>query len=133
MQGPVKSWLNEHAENIEALPIKPAQIAELIALTESGKLNFTIASQQLFPAMLENAEIAAEALAGKLNLIQQSDAGEIEKLVEEAISKYPEKVAEYRSGKKGILGLFMGEVMKLSKGKADPKLATRLLEEKLNA
>lgn len=133
MQGPVKGWLNEHAADIAELPVSAAQLAEMIALTDAGKVNFTIASQQLFPALLDNPGASPEALARSLNLIQESDAGEIARLVDEAIAKYPEKVAEYRSGKKGILGLFMGEVMKLSKGKADPKMATRLLEEKLNA
>ena len=103
------------------------------ALTDAGKLNFTIASQQLFPALLLSPDSTAEALARSMQLIVESDSGLIAQLVDEAIAKYPEKVAEYRSGKKGILGLFMGEVMKLSKGKADPKTATRLLEERLNA
>ena len=51
--------------------------------------------------------------------------------MEEAIAKYPEKVLEYKAGKKGLIGLFMGEVMKLSKGKADPKIANQLVREAL--
>lgn len=132
MLGPIKSWINEQAADIEDLPVTPDHIAEIISLTESGKLNFTIASQQLFPALIAAPENSAEALARSMQLIQESDAGLIAAFVEAAIAKYPDKVEEYRSGKKGILGLFMGEVMKLSKGKADPKLATSLLEEKLN-
>lgn len=133
MLGPVKNWLNEQASEISELPVTPQHIADIIALTDAGKLNFTIASQQLFPALLQSPDSTAEALARSMQLIVESDSGLIAQLVDEAIAKYPEKVAEYRSGKKGILGLFMGEVMKLSKGKADPKTATRLLEERLNA
>lgn len=133
MLGPVKNWLNDQASEISELPISPQHIADIIALTDAGKLNFTIASQQLFPALLQSPDSTAEALARSMQLIVESDSGLIAQLVDEAIAKYPEKVAEYRSGKKGILGLFMGEVMKLSKGKADPKTATRLLEERLNA
>jgi aspartyl-tRNA(Asn)/glutamyl-tRNA(Gln) amidotransferase subunit B len=55
----------------------------------------------------------------------------LEQFVAEAIAKYPEKVAEYKSGKTGLLGLFMGEVMRLSKGKADPKVANQLVKEAL--
>lgn len=133
MLGPVKSWLNDQAADISALPVTPQHIADIIALTDAGKLNFTIASQQLFPALLDSAEYGAEELARSLQLIMESDTTLIAQLVDDAIAKHPEKVAEYRGGKKGLLGLFMGEVMKLSKGKADPKTATRLLEERLNA
>ncbi len=131
MNGPVKSWMNENAKEINEMGILPAQIADIIALIDNGKMNFTIASQQLFPALAGHPEKSVESIARELNLIQESDANLIEKLVEDALAKYPEKVTEYRNGKTGILGLFMGEVMKMSKGKADPKLTTRLLEEKL--
>lgn len=57
---------------------------------------------------------------------------EIEKLVEEAIAKYPEKVMEYKSGKVGMIGLFIGEAMKNSKGTADPKELNRITKEKLD-
>ena len=67
-----------------------------------------------------------------LGLLQNAGQGEIEAWVEEVLQKMPEKVAEYRKGKKGLIGLFMGEVKKVSKGKADPKTATTLLEQKLN-
>lgn len=133
MLGPVKSWLNEQAADISDLPVTPEHIADIISLTEAGKLNFTIASQQLFPALIQSPDQEAENLARTMHLIQESDAALIAAFVEAAIAKFPDKVEEYRNGKKGILGLFMGEVMKLSKGKADPKMASSLLEEKLNA
>jgi aspartyl-tRNA(Asn)/glutamyl-tRNA(Gln) amidotransferase subunit B len=72
-------------------------------------------------------------IAEELNLLQSSDEGMIAELVEQALAKFPEKVAEYRAGKKGLLGLFVGEVMKLSKGKADPKLTNKLVTEKLES
>lgn len=68
-----------------------------------------------------------------MNLIQQSDEGLISKYIDEALAKYPEKVAEYKGGKTGVLGLFVGEVMKLSNRRADPKLTNKLLLEKLNS
>ncbi len=130
--GPIKTWANENATDIADIPVKPSIIAELIDLTESGKINFTIASQQLFPALLEKPGAGALQLATELNLIVEGDQHLIEQLANDALAKYPEKVIEYKNGKTGIIGLFMGEIMKMSKGKADPKMATKILEEKLN-
>ncbi|MFM2361374.1 MAG: hypothetical protein RLZZ316_276, partial [Bacteroidota bacterium] len=74
----------------------------------------------------------ALAVATALNLLQNSDGDAIAAWVDEVINNMPDKVAEYRKGKKGLIGLFMGEVKKISKGKADPKITTQLLTEKLN-
>jgi aspartyl-tRNA(Asn)/glutamyl-tRNA(Gln) amidotransferase subunit B len=70
--------------------------------------------------------------ATTLNLLQDADAGAVAGWVDEVLAGMPEKVAEYKKGKKGLMGLFMGEVKKISRGKADPKVATQLLTEKLN-
>ena len=67
----------------------------------------------------------------KISSSQESDTYELQSWVDAAIAKYPDKVAEYKAGKKGLTGLFMGEVMKLSRGKADPKLASKLVQETL--
>ena len=67
-----------------------------------------------------------------MDLIQNSNSDELQGLINAALSKFPEKIAEYKGGKVGLLGMFVGEVMKLSKGKADPKLTTALLEKLLN-
>jgi aspartyl-tRNA(Asn)/glutamyl-tRNA(Gln) amidotransferase subunit B len=67
-----------------------------------------------------------------MNLIQDSSADSLQPMVEQALANNPAKVAEYRAGKKGLLSMFMGDVMKLSKGKADPKLATELLKKALD-
>ena len=73
----------------------------------------------------------AEEIATENNWVQESDSDALVEYISKAIAKYPEIVAEYNSGKKGIIGLFMGEVMKLSKGQADPKLANQLLRTEL--
>ena len=70
-------------------------------------------------------------VATELNLLQVSGSADIEAWVNEVVNKMPEKVTEYKKGKKGLIGLFVGEVKKVSKGKADPKVATQILEEKL--
>ena len=78
-----------------------------------------------------NTDLSAEEIAKNNNWIQDSNTDNLSEFVQQAISKYPDKVEEYKSGKKGLIGLFMGEVMKLSKGKADPKIANQLVKKEL--
>jgi aspartyl-tRNA(Asn)/glutamyl-tRNA(Gln) amidotransferase subunit B len=130
--GPVKNYLNEHGVHISEFKVSPVSLAKLIALIDEGKTNFSIASTKIFPVLVETGKEPL-TIAEELNLLQSSDEGMIKDLVEQVIAKYPEKVAEYRAGKKGLLGLFVGEVMKLSKGKADPKLTNKLVTEKLES
>ncbi|MGN6510569.1 MAG: Asp-tRNA(Asn)/Glu-tRNA(Gln) amidotransferase subunit GatB, partial [Chitinophaga sp.] len=132
MLGPVKSWLNENNADIAAFPVKPAALAGLIAIIADGKVNFSIASSRILPAMIAEPDKTPLAIANALNLIQNTDAGSILPVIEEVLTKYPAKVAEFKSGKKGLIGLFVGEVMKLSGGKADPKLTNELLMKRLN-
>ena len=80
--------------------------------------------------MLNNGA-SPEVIAKANNWIQESDSNALQEWVDTAVANYPEKVAEFKGGKKGLIGLFMGEVMKLSKGKADPKLANQLVREAL--
>lgn len=132
IQGPVKSWLNDQGRYMEDFPLSTMTLARLIDLVESGKLSFSTASTQLFAAMLQQPDADPALLASKLNLLQQSDKDELTPLIEEVLLKYADKVKDYRKGKKGVLSLFVGEVMKRSKGKADPKVTNALLLEKLN-
>ena len=132
MMGPVKSCLNEMAISADQFPIPPHRIAELISIIDDGKINFSMASKNLFPELLKHTEKSVLELAQQLNLIQDSDENSILPLVEQIIKEFPLKVEEYKNGKKAILTMFMGEVMKRSKGKADPKVATALLLKKLD-
>ena len=72
----------------------------------------------------------AQGFVRTLNF-QESDTGALDGFIDEALSKFPEKVEAYKAGNKNLLGLFMGEVMKASKGKADPKVTSNLLRKKL--
>ncbi len=113
------------------LPISPSILTELIALVEEGTLSFSIASQKIFPELLKSPGSSPLALAQKLNLIQEKDVEVLLPIIQEVLMENKLKVVEYKSGKKGLLGMFMGEVMKKSQGKADPKLATLKLKELL--
>ena len=131
VMGPVKSYLNEsNLVATDAAP-SPEKVAELIGLVETGKVSYTVASQRIFPELLKDPHFSALEVAQRLNLIQESDHSSILPIIEEVIKEFPLKVEAYKSGKKGIVAMFMGEVMKRSKGKADPKVANALLMEKL--
>jgi len=131
IMGPIKSFLNDKGMTIDDFPIGAGKLAELIDVIDSGKINFTIASQQLFPLMAESPGLGVLDLAQRHNLVLEADEGSLAKAIEEVLSEHPDKVKAYRSGKKNLLGMFMGELMKKTKGKADPKLSNKLLKEKL--
>jgi len=129
--GEIKSHLNQTATSIEDFPLKPAQIAEIIALIDSDKISNSAASQQLFPKYVEQPTQTAAEIADSENLLQESDDDWLEELAQKAIATFPDKAEAYRKGNKGLLGLFMGEVMKLSNRKANPKMASEILRKLL--
>jgi aspartyl-tRNA(Asn)/glutamyl-tRNA(Gln) amidotransferase subunit B len=129
--GPVKSHLNEHNSSICDFPVKPKLMASLIALVEDGKVHFSTASSKIFPELVAGKSTNPLQLATSLNLIQTGDEALVMKWVQQALDKMPDKVIEYKKGKKGLLGLFVGEVKKISQGKADPELTSQLLVQKL--
>ena len=133
LMGEVKSYLNTNGIGIEEFPLKPITIANLIVLIDENKVSNSVTSQKIFPLLIENPNKTAEEIAIENNLMQENDDDALSGFIDLALAKYPEKVEEYKSGKKGLVGLFMGEVMKLSKGKADPKKANQILREKLEA
>jgi aspartyl-tRNA(Asn)/glutamyl-tRNA(Gln) amidotransferase subunit B len=129
--GPVKSHLNEFSLSADEFPLSPKIIAELITLIDQGKISFAVASQRVFPELLKNPNKSALEVAQQLNVMQDSNQDSILPIIEEIVKEFPLKVEEYKNGKKGIITMFMGEVMKRSKGKADPKVANELLTKKL--
>jgi aspartyl-tRNA(Asn)/glutamyl-tRNA(Gln) amidotransferase subunit B len=131
MMGPLKNYLNENAISIREFPVSTDRIASLIKLIDDNLVSHTVAVQTLFPLLVSKADKSPLQLAQELNLIQESNTDALHALVREALGKYPDKVIEYKSGKTGLIGLFMGEVMKLSKGKADPKITNELMKKAL--
>ena len=131
VMGPVKSYLNELTLPISEFPISPKQLAGLIALVDNGKVNFSVASQKIYPELIKNSSRSPIEIAQELNLIQESDENSLKPIIEKVLAENTAKVEEYRSGKKGLMGMFMGQVMKKSQGKADPKVASKMLTELL--
>jgi aspartyl-tRNA(Asn)/glutamyl-tRNA(Gln) amidotransferase subunit B len=131
MIGPVKSWLNEKSKETNEFPIRPEQLSSIIKLVNSGKISFSTASTKLFPLLLQNPDRNPEEIAKEQNLFQESDVSDIEPIVDNVLEKFADKVTEYKKGKKGLLALFVGEVMKLSAGKADPKIVNEIVLKKI--
>jgi aspartyl-tRNA(Asn)/glutamyl-tRNA(Gln) amidotransferase subunit B len=131
VMGPVKSYLNELALSAEEFPISPKLLVELMDMVDRGKISFSVASQRVFPELLKNPSKSAMEVAQLLNAIQDSNEDSMLPIINQILKEFPLKVEEYKSGKKGIVGMFMGELMKRSKGKADPKVANALITKKL--
>ena len=127
--GSVRALLNEQNISIAEFKVTPAQLADVINLVDEKKISQQNALQQLLPAI--NAEDDVLTKATQLNLLIVEDSDEISSYIEEVLAKYQPQVAAYKTGKKGVLGLFVGEVMKLAKGKADAKKISDLIIDKL--
>jgi aspartyl-tRNA(Asn)/glutamyl-tRNA(Gln) amidotransferase subunit B len=130
MLGPIRQELNNNNQSFAGITLHPKTLAALISIVQEGKVNFSVASSRLLPVLMKEDKHPL-ALAEELNLLQVSDANELESWVDQVIANMPEKVTEYKKGKKGLIGLFVGEVKKISKGKSDPKIVTELLQQKL--
>lgn len=129
--GPVRALLNEQSISIKDYKIRPNQLADAINLVDDKKLTQQIAFQQLLPAVEENENTDVAALAQSLNLLISENSDELGGFIDDVLAKYPQQVAAFKKGKKGVLGLFVGDVMKLAKGKADAKKLNELILEKL--
>ena len=131
IMGDIESYLNDKGVQIDQFPISAKKISNLISLIDEGKISSTVASQKIFPEMLNSDESVID-IAERLNVIQVSNKGDITGFIEEVIQSNPSEVERYKNGEKQLIGFFMGQLMKASKGKADPKVANSLLRDKLN-
>lgn len=130
--GPIRSYLNENSLAITDMNLPAASIAALTALVEEGKISFSLAASRVLPVLIAHPGKEPLTIIQELNLVQTTDADAVKEWVDTVIRNMPDKVQEYRKGKKGLMGLFVGEVKKLSRGKADLKLVNDMLNEKLN-
>jgi aspartyl-tRNA(Asn)/glutamyl-tRNA(Gln) amidotransferase subunit B len=122
--------LNEESIDIRQFPIEAERLAELIALKKDDKINSS-AMQQIFNHMLKNGDSARD-LAEEMNLLQVSDTGFIEPIIDDVIEQNPDEVKRFQDGKKQLIGFFIGQVMQRSKGKANPQQVREIINKKLN-
>src|SRR3989338_6858326 len=129
VMGDVKSYLNQNGLEMEQFPIQAKQIGALVTLIDSGKVSHSAASQKLFPALIEQPEADVAKLAESLNLIQESDSDSLKQFILTVFEQHPDEVARFKGGENQLTGFFMGQLMRVSGGKADPKEANQLLRQ----
>lgn len=130
VMGDLMKLLNAENKSIEECPLKPKQLVEMLKLMDNGTISGKIA-KTVFEEIYKSGENADDIIRKK-GLVQISDAGAIEKAVDDVIAKSPGEVERYRSGEEKLIGFFVGQVMKLTKGKANPQMVNELLKKKLS-
>ena len=129
MLGDFAKKLNEEGLTVKESPVTPENLAELISLIDKGTISGKIAKQVL-PEMWRSGESAA-AVVEKQGLVQISDEGELSGIVRKIIDANPQSVADYKAGKKKAIGFLVGQIMKETKGRANPASVNELLIKKL--
>ncbi|NEO31544.1 MAG: Asp-tRNA(Asn)/Glu-tRNA(Gln) amidotransferase subunit GatB [Symploca sp. SIO3C6] len=131
VMGDIAAYLNTEKLEIEQIALKPVVLAELIKLIEDSTISGKIA-KEILPELLSQGGSAKELVERK-GLIQISDKGQLEAIIDEVISAHPKELEQYRNGKTKLQGFFVGQVMKKTSGRADPKLTNQILGKKLNS
>ncbi len=130
VMGDLMGWLNAEGKGIDESPVTPEKLGELIALIRKGEISGKIA-KEIFPKMLASGE-AASAIIEREGLKQISDTGAIEKMIDAVLAQNAKQVEQYRSGKTTVLGFLVGQVMKASRGQANPATVNEILRQKLS-
>ncbi|PSF39482.1 Asp-tRNA(Asn)/Glu-tRNA(Gln) amidotransferase GatCAB subunit B [Aphanothece hegewaldii CCALA 016] len=125
----IAAYLNNNKLAIAEIALTPTSLAELVSMIEKGTISGKIA-KDILPELLTEGGSAKE-LVEKKGLIQVSDPTAIEKIIDEVIAAHPGELEKFRSGKTNLKGFFVGQVLKKSGGKADPKLTNQILDKKL--
>jgi aspartyl-tRNA(Asn)/glutamyl-tRNA(Gln) amidotransferase subunit B len=130
IMGDISAYLNESRVSITEIALKATVLAELVQLIEANTISNKIA-KDLLPELLAKGG-SAKALVEQKGLTQISDTGALEAAIDAVIAAHPDELEKYRNGKTKLLGFFVGQVMKQTGGRADPKLTNQLLTKKLN-
>ncbi|MFK5986902.1 MAG: Asp-tRNA(Asn)/Glu-tRNA(Gln) amidotransferase subunit GatB [Pseudomonadota bacterium] len=128
--GELSAYLNKQSIDITQSPVSAEQFAQLLNRIKDNTISGKIA-KDVFLAMTEG-ESSADEVIEKKGLKQITDSGAIESLIDEIIANNPKQLAEYQAGKEQLLGFFVGQVMKASKGKANPGQVNKILKQKLS-
>lgn len=129
VMGSIKSYLNQNAIEIKDFPILPSKIADLINIIDEGKINNSVASQKVFPKLLENPDQQVLDIAKQNNWIIQNDSNKLESIIINIFKENPEETSRFKNGEKKLAGFFMGKIMKETKGAANPKTTNTILNK----
>lgn len=128
LMGDVKSYLNTNALAVNEFPVSPENIAKLIQLIDDGKISNNLASQQVFPEMIRSGMSALE-VSEKNDWIQNSNEDEIKHIILSVFEENVDEFERFKAGEQKLMGFLMGQIMKKSNGKADPKSASKIINE----
>jgi aspartyl-tRNA(Asn)/glutamyl-tRNA(Gln) amidotransferase subunit B len=129
LMGSIKSYLNQNALEIEEFPIPAKKMVELITIIDEGKIINSVASQKIFPLLLENPTASPLQLAIDNKWITNNDSNALEEIITTIFEQNPSETVRFKNGEQKLAGFFMGLVMRVAKGAADPKTTTQLLNE----
>ena len=129
--GDVSGYLNAEGRELEDTPVTPAHLAELLELVDAGTISGRTA-KEILPEMLRTGRMPSELVEGG-GLRQISDAGALTAVIDAVLAAHPGTAAEYRGGKRAVLTFLIGQVMKQTRGRANPEVANRLLRERLDS
>ena len=130
MMGEIAAYLKENKVEITETKLTPENLAELISLIEKGTISNNIGKQILVEDMITNGD-KASAIVEKKGLSQISDEGAIKEIVKKIVDANPNQVEAYKNGKTNLLGFFVGQVMKETKGRANPKTVNEFVRQML--
>jgi aspartyl-tRNA(Asn)/glutamyl-tRNA(Gln) amidotransferase subunit B len=131
IMGPVKSYMNDHEIDILGFPVTAENIGKIINYVDRKDISHDTAAKQVFPALIRNPNLNVDSYIRDKGLDKDMDPHQIKLLIEQVLAEFPDKVEAYKKGKKGLMGLFVGEIMKRTKGKADPKKTNALIHQAL--
>jgi aspartyl-tRNA(Asn)/glutamyl-tRNA(Gln) amidotransferase subunit B len=129
IMGDLAGALKEAGKDITESPITSGTLGELVGMIAQGKISGKLA-KEVFPKMFATGE-PAETIMQREGLTQISDEGALGKIIDEVIAANPKQLEQYRSGKTTVINFFLGQVMKASRGQADPAAVTKILQHKL--
>lgn len=130
LMGDIAGYLNSEKLAIADIALTPANLAELVTLIEKGTISGKIA-KEILPELLTTTTESIAKLVESKGMTQISDIGELEAMIDELLAANPDKVEKFRAGKTKLQGFFVGQLMKKTSGRADPKVANKLLSQKL--
>ncbi len=132
VMGNIKSFLNQQAIGIDSFEVSAEKIAQLIKLIDNNEISHSVASQKVFPEMIKSPQLDPKKIAEKNNWINQQNEDGITSIILDVFKSNPSETERFKNGERKLTGFFMGQIMKATKGTADPKTTGKLLQQLIN-
>lgn len=132
MLGSVRTYLNETSSDITEFPLAPEKLGELVKLVTDKKVGLNPAKEIIFPALISQPTLSPESIAETHDLLMESAENELQEAMEALVKQFPNETKKYKSGKKNLIGFFVGQLMRQFKGKANPKEVNEIVRKVLD-